>query len=90
MSNFTSIPELYQSGENLQAVVSAMKQNLEVLMGSRGPVGGGAATVFVLNPDAGDPIPVGTNVGDLWVQYPIKPTDAWKISVWHKGEWNKF
>lgn len=86
---FTSIPDVYPDNSNLQLVLSAMKQNIEVLMGTRGPPGGGAATVWLANPAAGDKTPVGVNGGDLWIQYPIKPTDAWKISVWHKAQWNK-
>lgn len=88
-SPYTSIPDLFQDNSNLQLVLSAMKQNLEVLTGQRGPVGGGAATVFMANPDAGDKVPVGVNAGDFWIQYPIKPTDAWKISIWFAAKWNK-
>lgn len=77
---YRAIPQPQRDLDSVFAVVSAMKENIEIMQGLRGPRGIGNQ-VFV-GPQ--QPAPLGTRDGDLWV---LQDGGTWVFKVWSNGQW---
>jgi len=78
---YEAIPEPGDALDTLRLAVVALKQNVEILTGNRGP-NGWANQVFVQQE-----APVAAKEGDIWLKYPVVAADTWALSVWKNGKW---
>jgi hypothetical protein len=85
---FAAIPAVGDDLASHRKVLEALKQNVEVLLGVRGSTGT-AGQLIVYRQKQGDPPPTGLNDGDQWWQPPVTTGDAWQLSIWWKGSWQR-
>lgn len=85
-SPFRHVPAPGATLEEMRASIEALKENVETLMGQRGPRGT-SSQVFFVDPKNAQEVPEGTNDGDIWIQTPKTGGSGWSISVWKDGKW---